>query len=157
MIPYEQIDISGDVGLRIRGSTLEELFANAAEGMFELITDIRTIQETESREVRIDSGSYEHLLLLWLNELVFLYDTYGFIGMRFAIHLNEQYLRSGNEGMTPASGQNMHSLHLKANIAGGIFEPSVNESRLLVKAATYHNLTLTNLDGCWEATVIFDI
>lgn len=49
MIPYEQIDISGDVGLRIRGSTLEELFANAAEGMFELITDIRTIQETESR------------------------------------------------------------------------------------------------------------
>ena len=29
---YEQIDISGDVGLRIRGENLEELFESAAPG-----------------------------------------------------------------------------------------------------------------------------
>ena len=33
----------------------------------------------------------------------------------------------------------------------------VNESRLLIKAATYHNLSLKRTDSYWEAVVIFDI
>ena len=34
MIKYEQIDISGDKGLRICGKTIEELFENAGIGMY---------------------------------------------------------------------------------------------------------------------------
>lgn len=154
---YEQIDISGDVGLRIRGATIEELLTNAAEGMFDLVTDLKTVQETDAREVTIESESYEHLLVQWLNELVFLYDTYGFIGMRFAIHLRKQYPGPGSEQMTHEPEQNVCRLHLRANISGGIFDPSVHESRLLIKAATYHGLSLNKHDGEWEATVIFDI
>ncbi len=35
MKKYEQLEISGDVSLRIWGENLEELFANAAEGLSE--------------------------------------------------------------------------------------------------------------------------
>jgi len=46
----ETLDMSGDAGLKVRGSSLEELFANAASGMSGLITDMRDIASTEERE-----------------------------------------------------------------------------------------------------------
>ena len=134
---YEQVDISGDVGIKVWGQDLEELFKNAAIGMSELITDVSTVPESESREVHVDAESYEDLLVQWLNELVFLFDTYNYIGKSFSLSIIDN--------------------KLKAEISGGTFNPSAYESRLLIKAATYHDLSLSKKDSHWEATVIFDI
>ncbi len=137
MKKYEQIDISGDVGLHISGNTLKELFENAALGMSDLITDISGLKETEKREITLDSDSRENLLVLWLNELIFMFDTYGYIGRSFSVNLKNN--------------------NLSAVISGGVFDPRVNESRLLIKAATYHDLSVKKAGAGWEATVIFDI
>ncbi len=137
MKKYEQIDISGDVGLRIRGESPERLFENAAEGMFNLITDTSTVKETEQKEIALEIDTYENALVQWLNELVFLFDSYGFIGKAFSVGFSVKTL--------------------KATVSGGMFDPGRNESRLLIKAATYHNLSLRKIDDHWEATVIFDI
>jgi len=137
MKKYEQLDISGDVGLRIWGDNLEELFTHAAEGESELITDLSGIKETEEKDVVIGSERNEDLLVKWLNELIFLFDAYGFIGKSFDVSLKNDTLR--------------------ANISGGIYNPAANESRLLVKAATYHGLSLKKDNSHWEAVVIFDI
>ncbi len=137
MKKYKQLDISGDVGLRIWGNNLDELFENAAKGMFNLITDISRIKETEKKEVVLNSDNNEYLLIQWLNELVFLFDTYGFIGKAFSINLERDMF--------------------KAEVSGGIFDPETNESRLLIKAATYHGLSIKKINSLWEATVIFDI
>ena len=134
---FETLDMSGDVGLKVRGSSLEELFANAALGMSELITDIQNIIATENRKISLKSDSLEDLLILWLNELIFLFDTHGFIGKLFTMNL---------EGNT-----------LTAQISGGIFNPALNEKRLLLKAATYHRLSLKKMKSLWEAVVVFDI
>jgi SHS2 domain-containing protein len=137
MKKYEQIDISGDVGLKIWGKTLEELFANASEGMFELITDTSGIKEEEKKGISLNSGSMEGLFVQWLNELVFLFDTYGFIGKKVLIDI--------------------HDNALAATVSGGTFNADVHESRLLIKAATYHGLSMKKVDSRWEAEVIFDI
>jgi len=134
---FEQIDISGDVGLKVWGQDLEELFKNAATGMSELITDVSIVPESESREVHVVAESNEDLLVHWLNELVFLFDTYNYIGKSYSVSIANK--------------------KLKAEISGGTFEPSTNESRLLIKAATYHDLSLTKTSSHWEATIIFDI
>jgi SHS2 domain-containing protein len=149
MKKYEQIDISGDVGLKIWGNTIEELFENAAEGMFTLITDISTIDETEEREIILSAESREGLLIQWLNELVFLFDTYGFTGKRFNVELSSNKLAMET--------RDTDVFELNAKILGGIFSPEVNESRLLIKAATYHGLSIEKLNSHWKATVIFDI
>ena len=115
---------------------LEELFANAACGMSELITDTVRIPESEQKEVNLESDTTEGLLVLWLNELIFLFDTYDFTGRKFNVMLR---------GTT-----------LTAKISGGFFNPAVNEKRLLLKAATYHKLSLKK-NSFWEATIIFDI
>ncbi len=137
MKEIEQIDMSGDVGLRVRGKSLERLFENAATGMFSLITDTFQIKETEQKEIAFKADNYEDTLVQWLNELVFLFDTYGFTGKVF---------RVGFQNNT-----------FKAKVSGGIFDPEINERKLLIKAATYHNLSLKEVESQWEATVIFDI
>jgi SHS2 domain-containing protein len=134
---FEQVDISGDVGIKVWGQDLEELFENAAIGMAELITDVSAVPESESREVHVVAESNEDLLVQWLNELVFLFDTYNYVGKSFSLSIINK--------------------KLKAVISGGTFDPSTNESRLLIKAATYHDLSLSKTNTHWEATIIFDI
>lgn len=133
----ETLDMSGDAGLKVTGSSLEEIFANSAIGMSELITDIQYVVATEERQSSLKSDSLEDLLILWLNELIFLFDRDGFIGNKFNVNLDENTLT--------------------AQISGGIFNPELNERRLLIKAATYHRLSLKKIKSHWEAVVVFDI
>ncbi|MBI5195104.1 MAG: archease [Nitrospirae bacterium] len=134
---YETLDIFGDVGLRVFGNTLNELFENAALGMSGLITDTEQIRETEKKQIAVEADNYESLFVRWLNELVFLFDTHGFIGKQFSVSLN------GNA--------------VEAEVSGGYFDPEIHEQRLLIKAATYHRLFLKKNDSGWLAEVIFDI
>jgi SHS2 domain-containing protein len=40
---------------------------------------------------------------------------------------------------------------------GEDFSSEKHESRLLIKAATYHNIKIQNINNLWMAEVIFDI
>jgi len=137
MTHFKILDISGDVGLHIYGATDEELFHNAAQGLFSLITEPSHIVQTEERKVMVASEDDEGMLIKWLNELIFLFDAYGFVGKKFALSFKGQ--------------------QLNAVIAGGIFDQSRDECRLLIKAATYHNLILKKDSSGYEARVMFDI
>jgi SHS2 domain-containing protein len=135
---YEVIDISGDVGIRAVGADCAEALVNAGIGMYSLITDLQKIGEERPLEIRISSNSPEGLFVNFLNELIFHFDTYNFIGRR--IEFSE--FREG---------------FLKAKIFGDEFDPARHEQRLLLKAATYHNIRVEKNAGRCEVEVIFDI
>jgi SHS2 domain-containing protein len=137
MTRFKVLDISGDVSLVIYGTTTEELFQNAALGLYSLITEPSSITDTEKQKVHLESDNEETLLVKWLNELIFLFDTYGFVGKTFSILYQKN--------------------HLSAYISGGIFDEERDEQRLLIKAATYHNLSLKKESMQYEAMVMFDI
>lgn len=135
---FELIDISGDAGIRAFGSDLSELFANAAAGMYSLIADPSNVLPRKSLELKAEATSLEGLLVAWLNELIFHFDTYGFIGKDIHIHsLNDTLIMSTIDGEDFVSERH----------GGG----------LLIKAATYHKLKIERKEDHWEADVIFDI
>ena len=138
MKQFETIDISGDAGIRARGTDLGELFANAGIGMYSLITDMKDIAETAQISVTARSETLEGLFVAWLNELIFQFDTYGFVGKRISI-----------TGLTDTD--------VSATLSGEEFDPGRHEQRLLIKAATYHRLMLEKSGDHWVAEVIFDI
>jgi len=135
---FEIIDISGDAGIRAVGDDLKELFKSAAEGMYSLITDISGIEPRQAVRTSLSSHSTEGLLVSWLNELIFYFDAYGFIGREIEI-------------------KEISDKIIDAIIRGEEFDISRHERRLLVKAATYHNLKIVKEDGRLKAEVIFDI
>ena len=138
MKQFETLDISGDAGIRAYGNDLEELFANAGLGMYSLITDVQDIAETASLSVTARSETLEGLFVAWLNELVFQFDTYSFVGKRISI-----------TGLTNTG--------VAATLFGEEFDRDRHERRLLIKAATYHQLVLEKKGDHWQAEVIFDV
>ncbi len=138
MKQFEVLDISGDVGLRVFGNNLEELFTNASIGFYSLITDLDGIKESQTIAIKATGESLESLLVAWLNELVYYFDAEGFIGKVIKINnLDEDYI--------------------KAEVTGEEFDLDRHERGLLIKAATYHNLKIEKKDGMWTSEVIFDI
>lgn len=140
MKQFEIIDISGDVGIRAFGKSIEEAFKNSAIGMYSLITDLEGVKAEKSINISVESNSLEGLLVSWLNELIFHFDAYNFIGKDISIKaLSSQ----------PSA--------LKAEIRGEEFDTERHERKLLLKAATYHRLKVEKINDIWEVDVIFDI
>jgi len=138
MTPFKILDISGDVGLTAYGNTKEEAFINAATGMYSLITDPGSVLEKKVIRISVENQSPDGLLVSWLNELVFQFDAYGFIGKKIVVeHFSDN--------------------KIKARISGEEFNPDRHEGNLLIKAATYHKLRVEKIDNLWEIDVIFDI
>ncbi|MDA8175393.1 MAG: archease [Nitrospiraceae bacterium] len=137
-MPYEQIEVTGDAGIKACGATVEEAFAAAAEGFYSLLTDTEKIRKEKTIEVKAKGDNPESLLVNFLNELVFIFDTKGMLGKKVAVS------SLGNGAIA-------------ATISGEEFDPERHPRGLLVKAATYHNLKVESKNGQWELEVIFDI
>jgi SHS2 domain-containing protein len=136
--PYRTLSHTADLGLRIWGSTLPDLFANAGKALTSTMTDRRRLRLQESRDIAVEAPDREALLVAWLNYLLYLYDLDGFLGRDFDIIAVTQE-------------------RLTARARGEIFDPERHVSNTAVKAATYHRLEITRTADGWRATVILDL
>ncbi len=135
---YRTLSHTADLGLRIWGATLEELFANAGEALVATITDRRRLKPREYRDIGVEAPDQEALLVTWLNHLLYLYDVDGFLGRDFDV-------------------LDLSPERLTARARGEIFDPERHVSKTAVKAATYHRLAITRTEDGWRATVILDL
>ncbi len=132
---YEELDHTADVGIRAYGATLEELFGNAAAGMFSIIADPEKVKPVGEVEVRVEGEDLEELMVNWLQELLYLHETQRLLLCAFDVAL---------EGLT-----------LRASARGERIDKHRHELRTVVKAVTYHNIKVDPEKGVAE--VIFDI
>jgi SHS2 domain-containing protein len=130
---------TADVGVRAWGGSEEAVFEEAAKAMFSLVCDPQTVGHGERLAVSVESPSSDHDLLLvaWLNELLYLFETRRvlFSGFR-VVELGDSAMRA------EVVGEAMGPHHA---VCGG------------VKAATYHHLKLSRSGDGWEAEVILDV
>src|SRR4051812_11172269 len=83
----ETFEHTADVGLRIRGSDLADLFRTAAVGLFDYIVANRDEVHVEQREaVSLEAASPAELLAAWLNELIFRCETQHCLYTLFDVH-----------------------------------------------------------------------
>lgn len=118
---FEAFDHTADVGLRAWGPDLAQAFAQAARGLFSLLVPLEAVQERTTWEVRIEAGDPESLLVAWLDELLFVFETERLVFARFDVALPE-----------PGG--------LVATAYGQTFDPVRHRGGVVVKAATYHQI-----------------
>jgi SHS2 domain-containing protein len=138
MQAFETFDHTADIGLIARGRTLEELFANAAAGLVDLTVDPAALRDEIRTTVEVSAADRDGLLVAWLNELLYLLDAQRFLPRRVNII-----------GLSDTT--------LRAELKGDTVDPDRHAVRRMVKAATYHGLSLTRTNGVWEARVILDL
>jgi len=137
---FEIFGTAGDAGLRAEAPALEPLLADLALGFAALSSPERTELRT-ARSFALSAGSPGELAVKFLNELVFLADTEGFLPAEARVSVKR------------APGR----LELAASLKGETAAFDRHPRGLLVKAATYHDLKVEETGGVWRAEVVLDI
>jgi len=136
----ETFEHTADLGLRVVGDDLADLFQTAATGLFDVIVaNQESVRAHETEHVVLTADSTEDLLVQWLNELIFRFETRHRLYGCFEVAIDDDGRR------------------LEANISG----ESIDRTRHLldheVKAATRHGLFVEHGDNGWVAELILDI
>jgi len=134
---FKIIDHTADVGIIAYGADMSQAFANAARALFSLITELDDVAEALHRDIELTATDQESLLVEWLNELIYLFDTENIIFKRFDI-------------------TQLNNTRLKARSYGERVDSLKHKLKTGVKAATYHMLKVDKDDGC-KVQVLFDI
>ena len=134
---FDIVNHTADVGIMAYGTDIKQAFANAAKGLFSLITELDDVEETLYRDIKITATDKESLLVEWLNELIYQFDAENIIFKRFDI-------------------TELNNTRLKARSYGEKVDQSKHRLKTAVKAATYHLLKVDKDDG-YKVQVIFDI
>lgn len=132
---------SGDATLKAGADSAEGLFGELTRGFGALSSGGAEVGALERRRVALSAPDGQSLLVNFLNELVFLLDTQGF-------------LPAGLEGSVSLAG---NDCRLEAELHGESVVPGRKPGGVLVKAATYHGLKLERRDGLWRAEVTLDL
>jgi len=136
-VGWTLLDHTADVRMAVHGSSLEELFLNAARGFTSLLTrESRGLPDTDLK-LSLEADSIEELLVDWLRELLFYHETRGFI-------------------LVSADIEELSDTTLRANLAGRTRGPK-EEPEIEIKAVTYHQLSVHKNDTGYDVTIVFDI
>lgn len=136
MKKFEFIEHTADIGLVAYGSNMAEAFANAAYGLFSIITEPDKLRESESLAVAVSAEDSESLLFNWLNHLIYVFDVEHLLFKIFDI-------------------TEFTECNLKATCRGERYNPSRHQLKLGVKSATYHMLKVDTEEN--KVQVIFDV
>jgi SHS2 domain-containing protein len=151
MKPFEVIEHTADIGLKVNGATLEELFENAAKGMFSVIRGPQAhpssslgtgkrISAKVQRKIIIKKQveDFEELLVSWLSELLYIFNREKILFTNIRV-LGLNY--SGVEA--EASGQKI--------------DLSKTTLQTEIKAVTFHNLKIEESPSGFSCNIIFDV
>ena len=135
---YQHIDHTADLGIKVFGLTLAELFENAAFGLFDNITDLEKISPNSESSIEVHATDREALLVNWLSELNYLFLTRKELFKRFQI-------------------KKIDGKYLTATVQGEKLDLAKHEIFTEVKAVTYHKIYVKETAQGWESQVIFDL
>ena len=120
---FELIEHTADTGLIAYGRDLPEAFANAAYGMFSIMTDLSRLRAKDSRPVEVDADDYESLLFEWLNSLLYYFDTQMLLFKRFdVLEIDPRRLKAVCYGERFDPARERMPLPLKDKRAGALAE-----------------------------------
>jgi SHS2 domain-containing protein len=110
-----------DAFIEVTGNTLEEAFENAGISVVDTMIDINSVEEKTCKKIEINAKDLNNLLYNWLEEIIILTITDGFVAKRFSVKLtkNDEY-------------------GLVANINGEEIDFKKHHFKLEIKSPTFH-------------------
>lgn len=113
---------------------MADLFIQAARGLYSLVGMQLASDPPTTRSVHLKGIDYESLLVAWLNELLYLYESEGL-------------------GFEQINIEHLDQTSLKAEMIGAPTEQWLKD----IKAVTYHNLSILRSQSGLEVTIVLDV
>ena len=135
---FEIINHTADVAIAAYGADMKSAFANAALGMFSIMTDIKKVNETAVRDVEVTADEIKVLLVSWLNELLFICEVEKILFKRFEV-------------------SELTETKIVAKCYGEKLDNKRHRIKTEIKAATYHMTQIEEKRDSVRIQVLFDI
>ena len=134
---YTELGHTAEIGLSLQADTAANLFICAARAMFHLThpQPADNDEEEEWRQITLSAQDQESLLIDWLSELLYLYETTGEVYDQFHVKIWEPTF-------------------LEATVTG---RRRTERPAMHIKAVTYHQLEVVETTKEWQARIFFDI
>ena len=131
---FRWVEHTGELELDVEAESEEGVLAEAASALAEILSDgTEGDGERLLQTVVVEAPDPAALLAAWLEELVFLSETEGFVPERLV------------------------ELSLADCALSAVVEGRRGEPRTLVKAVTFHRLRLAREGVRWYGRVVFDV
>ena len=136
---YEQFPHTADIGVRVFGKDLKELFENAAFAMFDIIADLEGMTGETAETFKVEAADQEGLLVAWLDELLYRFYTKEIIFSKFKI-------------------EELSENRIRAKVFGHPVGANRNRLKMEIKAVTYSDLKIKKAgDSSYQVEIIFDV
>jgi len=138
---FELFEHKADVGVRGRGESLAQAFAECAKAMFSVMVELESVKAKEEVEVKVEAQDKEQLLVNFLNELLYLRDVKEMLFKGFDLYIIEggENWQLGGKALGEKINKEKHS------IKGD------------VKAASFHQLKVSKGKGGFVAQCVVDV
>lgn len=135
---WEHFAHGADIGIRGRGATLEQAFAEAARALTAVVTEPTAVVPAMAVSIQCEAPDRELLLVDWLNALIFEMATRRVLFARFEVRVD------GPRLVATAWGERVDTVR---------HHPAVEP-----KGATMTALRVAReLDGTWLAQTVVDV
>ena len=137
-LPYDLLNHTADLGIRVYGDSLSNLFKNAGRVLMHLMINGESDEASTPVAMTVSGEDLGDLMVRWLGELHYL-------------------LEGDNLVVTSVIIDSIQGFQLKATLGVVPIDPGVHEILNEIKAVTYHQIEVDNKGDHWEARVIFDL
>ncbi|KHG65406.1 phosphoribosylformylglycinamidine synthase [Thermus sp. 2.9] len=134
------LDHTADIGFEVEAESLEGLFQAALKGLLAVMFQNPPEGGKKGRRLTLWAEDLDTLLVRYLNELIYLIQTKGFVPGKAKVSIREE------EG----------GYRLEAHLRGEPFQEAFGFQGE-VKSTTFHGLYVGQEGGRWRARVILDV
>lgn len=135
---YRILTRSSDLAIKVFGKSQEELFANSAFALFDLMTDVDKIEVQERLPLEVEGVDRDDLMVNWMRELLYLYQGSGYL-------LKEFKVREAKE------------TYVRGEVSGEKYNPDRHEIRREIRSVVFHQSRMEKTGDQWTAQVIFEL
>lgn len=138
---YRTLDHTADLALEVTAGSLESLFAESVRALTDCMTRLEQVIPEVNHEVAMAAPELDRLLVDLLSEVVFLHETEALVFSEASLSVAET-----------ESGWS-----LSGTLGGEEFDLERHGFKTLIKAVTYHELSVQSSPDGWIARIVFDL
>jgi len=137
-LTYRLIDHTADFGIHVFGADAGELFKNAGNALFDVLTDLDSVKESHNLLITCQGQDWPDLMVNWLRELLYLWNGKQLLVKKVVI-------------------ENISEIRLQATLFYDPYDPGRHVIKEEIKAVTYHQIDVKKKSTGWESKIIFDV
>jgi SHS2 domain-containing protein len=127
-----------EIAVRVSGASQADLFANSAFALFDVMVDIQAVEGKERLPLEVEGTDRDDLMVNWVRELLYLYQSSGYLLREFHIH-------------------DVKDTIVRAEVAGEKIDPDRHEIKQEIASVAFHKSRMEKTGNQWTAHLIFEI